>query len=365
MLVAFLLASDASASAPPPGLYVEKGMVVRNGRPFRGIGVNYFDAFYRHLKDEKNTSYDAGFRQLADAGIPFCRIMGCGFWPIDQKLYRENKGEFLRRLDDVVRSAEKHGVGLVPSLFWQTAALPDLVGESVNQWGNPRSRTRQYMREYVRDIVQRYEDSPAIWGWEFGNEYNLDANLPNAAQHRPPVVPSLGTPTTRSADDELTYEAIRSAFQEFATEVRKYDPHRIISTGDSVLRESAWHNWKEKTWRKDTPEQFQEMLSADNPPPVNVISIHAYGDVTRHLGEIMQVAKAIGQPLFVGEFGVGDGEADGEAKYRAMLAAIETSGVPLAAVWVFDHGDSKLSITSDNNRAYQLRAIAEANRRLR
>ena len=32
-----------------------------HGKGLRGIGVNYFDAFYRTLRDGNDTSYDAGF----------------------------------------------------------------------------------------------------------------------------------------------------------------------------------------------------------------------------------------------------------------------------------------------------------------
>ena len=82
----------------------------------------------------------------------------------------------------MVSIAEENGLGLLPSLFWLTATATDLVDEPRDQWGNPDSRTHAFMRGYVRDVVRRFADSPAIWGWEFGNEYNLDADLPNASE---------------------------------------------------------------------------------------------------------------------------------------------------------------------------------------
>jgi len=54
-----------------------------------------------------------------------------------------------------VKAAEESGVGIIPSLFWLPAAVPDLVGEPLDQWANPESKTRAYMRDYVRDIVAR------------------------------------------------------------------------------------------------------------------------------------------------------------------------------------------------------------------
>ena len=291
-------------AAGTPGLSVRDGVLLKDGAPCRAIGVNYFDAFSRTLHDPNDTSYDAGFRTLADNGIPFARFMCTGFWPAEMSLYLEDKAKYFELLDGVVRSAEKHGAGLIPSLFWYLPAVPDLVHEPCDQWGNPDSKTHEFMRTYTREVVTRYLNSPAIWAWEFGNEYNLDADLPNAKEHLPPILPQLGTPATRSDRDILTHEMVRTAFREFAREVRKHDPHRMISTGNSIPRPSAWHQMHEGTWTKDSPEQFAEMLRGDNPDPVDTISVHVYDDAADRLAEALKAAKRAGKPLFVGEFGV-------------------------------------------------------------
>src|SRR6185312_8662051 len=176
-------------------------------------------------------------------------------------LYVTNRDEFFRRFDRVVQSAQAHGIGMIPSLFWFDSTVPDLVGEPVSEWGNPKSRTQRFMREYVREVVTRYRNNPTIWGWEFGNEYALGACLPNAKENRPAVVPELGTPATRSARDDLTFSIVREAYEDFATEVRKHDPRRMIVTGDSLVRASAWHQEHETNWTTDTPKQFAEMLT--------------------------------------------------------------------------------------------------------
>jgi hypothetical protein len=115
--------------------------VLKNGKPYRGIGINYFDCFLRTLNKAEDTSYDAGFATLAAKGIPFARFCATGFWPRDMKLYQTDRAEYFRRFDGVVKSAEKHGIGLVPCLFWLYSCFPDLVGEAMDQWGNPQSKT--------------------------------------------------------------------------------------------------------------------------------------------------------------------------------------------------------------------------------
>jgi hypothetical protein len=347
----------------------KRGELTLHEVPFHGIGVNYYDAFARTLNKTAETNYDVGFRELAARRIPFVRFSAGGYWPKDWELYQTNRAEYFARLDGVVQSAERHQIGLIPSCFWNMSTVPDLVGEPCNRWGDPASRTIAFMREYTRELVTRYAQSPAIWGWEFGNEYNLLADLPNASEHRPPVVPGLGTPAHRSAEDELTHADIRVAIREFAREVRQLDPRRIIVSGNAFPRVSAWHQEKANSWQADSREQFAEMLAADNPSPVDTLSVRGYDlatDIGR-LGQAMTVAQAERKPLFVGEFGV-SGATTGKSKmmFAKILSAIETNRVPLAALWVFDFDGQAQdwNVNATNDRSWQLDAIQQANEQI-
>ncbi len=150
----------AQGSRPLLGLTVSReGVLTKEGRPFRGVGVNVFDLFNRTLANAEDTSYEQALRTLADLKIPFVRFAACGFWPRNMALYQRDKEAYFRRLDAVVDSARSNGVGLIPSLFWYYATVPDLVGKSMDQWGHPESKTHQFMRTYVREIVTRYSHS--------------------------------------------------------------------------------------------------------------------------------------------------------------------------------------------------------------
>jgi len=362
----FLLTQSPVASKPlglRPG---PSATVLLNGKPYRGIGINYFSCFLRTLKDGNDTSYDEGFATLAEKGIPFARFCATGFWPRDMKLYVEDREEYFRRLDGVVSAAEKHGIGLVPSLFWYYACVPDLVDEPMDQWANPNSKTQAWMRNYVREVVTRYRDNPTIWAWELGNEFSLHGDLPNAEHARPKTHHSLGTPDSRSARDDLTYHMIGKAFTAFATAVRKHDPDRLIFTGDSFPRLSAWHQEKEGSWKHDSMEQFAEMLTRANPDPISGISLHAYEYDDQRLDVAMAVARKLNKPVFVGEFGAQHETPEQIAKCRRLLKTIIDHEIPLAALWVFDHAQqADFNVTADNGRAWQLDMVAEANRKLK
>ncbi len=363
------------------GLYVRDDVLMRDGRAFRGFGVNYFSAFSRTIRDAKDTSYVEGFRTLRRHGIPVVRFMCGGFWPRDWTLYRTDRPEYFRRLDAFVAAAEAEGIGLIPSLFWHLSTFPDLAGEPMDQLGNVESKTHALLRTYIREVVGRYKDSPAIWAWEVGNEYALAADLPNASKHRPKIVPQLGTPKTRSERDDVTSKHVVTVLAACAKEVRKLDPHRAILSGNALPRPHAWHNTAERSWKADTEAQFREVLLRDNPNPIDTVSVHVYpgartgafADRKVDMGGLLKATAAAaagaGKPLIVGEFGVDvskQGPAAERAAFEKLLGDVEAARPALALLWVFDHSgqDGSWNVTADHARAYQLKLIGEANRRL-
>lgn len=370
----------AEGDKPPPGLCVQAGILTKDGKPYRGIGANYFSLFSRTLKNPADTSYQKNLKGLSEAGIPFVRFMCGGFWPVDQKPYQEDKEAFFKRLDNIVKAAEENHVGLIPSLFWYLATVPDMVGEHLDQFGNPESKTSAHIRRYTEEIVARYKDSPALWAWELGNEYNLDADLPNSREQRPPVWPNLGTPKERTDKDELHFAELRAAFVLFAETVRKLDKTRPIISGNAMPRPSAYHNSLEKTWTLDTEEQSAEVLLRDNPDPMNVVSVHLYKDkkdiypggaksLEAAVGWANKCAAKAGKPLFLGEFGAERqlGAEKERAAFEEFLNNIVKHQVPLAAFWVldFDSQDENWNVDFKNPRAYMIELVAQANARLR
>ena len=384
--IAIALAAFAAptASAQSPGLTVsDEGTLLKDGAPYRGIGVNYFDAFLQQLLDRDSTDHEADFAELARRGIPFVRFAATGFYPTELRVYLDDRDAYLGKMDNVVRTAEQHGIGLIPSFFWADFCVPDLMGDPRSAWGDPSSKTIAHMRRYVRDIVSRYKDSPAIWAWEFGNEYDLGADLPNAADHRPPVLPHLGTPAKRGPADDLTQEMVRTAFVEFGKAVRGVDSHRALVTGNAIPRPSIYHMRTEGTWDIDTREEFIGEFLALNPDPIDTLCIHVYpegpgrfGEASLTYGDVlsvcMEASRRAKKPLFIGEFGANHAESAGgptkaRAEVEAMLAAIESTGTPLAAFWVFDlsNQDESYNVDATNARAYVLDLLEAANARLR
>ena len=345
------------------GLAVDShGVLIRHGEPYRGIGVNYYDAFLRNLRNSEDRSYEAGFAALGTNGIPFARIAASGYNPDDLSLYLSDKEEYLRRLDGVIQSAEQSHVGLIASLFWSIDAVSKAVGEPRDRWGDGGSATRRFMRQYTRDVVLRYANSPAIWGWEFSCELSLPVDFGSKA----------------APERALTYAAFRNAALDFAQTVREIDPQRILLTGNSLPRAAAYHNANGGRPGADTVDQFASILTRDNPGLFSPICIHAspagldgyFADRRVSYQELletcMQIGRRVNKPLFVEEFvsvaGRGPLASMNEREYFSReLAAVENSGVPLAAVWVYDRKliADRSNMTFENDRAYMLRMITE------
>ncbi len=251
-LGALPLSGKEVTSSASLGLTVDsRGVLIRNGAPYRGVGVNYYDAFLRTLRNPDDVSYREGFAQLGAHGIPFARMAAGGYTGKDLQLCLTDREAYFQKLDAVIQSAQKSNVGLIASVFWSIAAVSEAVHEPRERWADAQSATRKFMRQYTQDVVSRYAHSPAIWGWEFSCELSLPFNL---------------GPGEARADRALTYETFRSAALDFAQVVRKIDSQRMLVTGNSIPRANAYHNASGGRGA-DTEDQFATSCSAIIPVP--------------------------------------------------------------------------------------------------
>lgn len=381
-ILAMLVATVGCTLVAAP-VTVRDGRLWQEGKPLRAIGVNYCDLFQEVLSNPDRDRTLRGLRYLGERKIPFVRFWCCGFWPKDWQLYLTDKEEYFRRLDVVVKTAEEARVGLIPSLFWRYQTYPNLVGEFVDAWADPQSKTRAFMATYVREVITRYRESPAIWGWEFANEVNLGADLPNGMEFLGKQIPALGVDLAKDRRNLMTKDIAAAAFVAFAEEVRKYDPERFLTSGNSVLRASQYNQTTAGTWTADTPEQAEEALSWFNPDPLNVVSIHLYPGLEKPLsyagttgtdaviGLHKTWCERLGKPLFVGEFaaiGHDKGKEIDMAVYQRvqgeLMAAILAHRVDLAAHWVFDYTANRKGpglVRADNEWAWILDEVVRGN----
>ncbi len=391
ILLATLQAAERIRSPDPKpgsalGLTVRDNQLWRDNQPYRGFGVNYCDLFQDLLDQPDKERTLEGLRFLGQKKIPFVRFWAGGFGPPDWKLYFQDKDEWFRRMDRVVQTAEESGVGLIPSLFWRTETFPDLFDETLSAWADPNSKTRKFMASYTAEVVSRYRSSPAIWGWEFANEFNLSCDLPNWTEFLPQKYSGSGGKMEMIPANRMTYQIAGEALKAFAEEVRKLDPYRFITTGNSAPRWSSWNNAKKGTWTEDSNSEAREAFRWMHPPPNNLVSVHLYpkpGEKMRYAGvegleKVLRKYKSFANlsksPLFVGEFCSNRYESKEPVPMDAfrrevqeIIDALVKTQVDLSAFWVFDYTPDRKElgiIRQDNEYAWILDALVEANGRL-
>lgn len=405
----FAAAEDETAADTPEvienmnpdeyGLHVEAdGTITLEGKPFYGYGVNYFGAFSHYIDGSRADAqiFRDGFAGLAEHGIPFVRI-GLGYWPTFYDTFDGDPEGVLAMLGEVLDAAQENHIGVIVSLFWYDASLPEHVGEHRADMGREDSRTVAYAKSFTEQVVRAFAGHRAVWGWEIGNEYNLGADLcdPELKSFLPGGGPGY-------ADDAPVYEDYYTSdeaayFMSVVAEtIRRYDPYRLISSGCSEMRNAAWsmhmasssadaqHKWN-IDWTSDTRAKFKKAIKLYTPDPVDTVSFHFQSGtsgvtpasyVTEYVGfagkgslsvldrlnAYVEAAQNAGKALYLGEFGDFldmESAEDCPDMFRTLCGWIRESGIQIASLWQFqDYTDSGVA-------AAKLDILAELNDGLR
>jgi hypothetical protein len=330
-----------------PGPVVVDGKLMRAGKPYRAFGLNVRDLADDILdQGEAATANFDCIRFLGEQKIPFIRFWASYF--NNRKKYLADPERYWHNMDLLVDAAEKAGVGLAPTLFWDSWSLGDNFGEFRCDWADPNSQTRKFAERYTREFVNRYKDRPIVWFWEFSNENNLMWDLPNAMEFM--------RGNRKDARNIARFYVGRVAIQTFGQTVRELDAARPISSGCSAPRASQFHQSTQPpngdVWGKDSPDEGVIAAGWSAPDPLDLLSIHYYSGfnnydgagVRQGLAGYMATAAKLHRALYIGEFGVLDAKGkldDGfddalyQERARDMFEAIYESGTPMAAWWVY------------------------------
>jgi len=376
-LIISVFAAQATGAKPiaktPLGLHVETdGTLTLAGKPFYGMGLCMYDGFLRTIDKQEYLPYTPSLKKLADNKIPFIRVPFCGYWANALKVYQNKPAEYFREMDLFVKTCEENKIGIIATLFWTKFSVPDVVGESVNQIGNPASKTMEYARKYIREVVNRYKNSPAIWGWEIGNEFNLSADLHKVIPVNPnkDVFTSGGTPAQRGTNDQYSSQDVEVYYAEVEKVIRSIDSYRIISNGDGDYRAAQYNLRTKGNWTQDTEEELKTIMNIFSPRTVNTISVHIYDnektdglsqkrfnriiEIEDLIGIYVKLAKQSKKVLYMGEF-----LAENDSNFVRKINAIKASGMQLSSVW--NYAKVNLSHKSFLDDSFMFTRTAEAN----
>lgn len=311
------------------GIQVSTGstpLMTLAGEPLYVTGVNCYNLFNQSISTSMNVSdMEETVKVLVDQEVPIVRFNCNIYHASEMSLYFDQKEQYFANLTKLAQLCDEAHILLIPSVFWQIATLPDYYSEAREEWGNTESDTYKFMLNYTAEVVNLLKAHKCIAAWEFGNEFNLAADIDIA-----------GYPN-------ITAQQIGTALKGFADVVSSLDPQgRLISSGHSVMRNAQWHLYHDNNWTVDSFAQYVEMTGVMTPEPMKGMSEHIYeearafsdrGTLDRkgQIASSMECAKSLGKVFYVGEFtGPSDAAAD---VVKSHYDTYFDQGVQLSLIW--------------------------------
>ena len=343
------------------------GRFYMNGQPYYEISFNKFDIaaqilinyFPDNFKDfntgeDQRANAERALKELSDNGFTSIRFFSYvdSYDMIHDPVESE---KYWKGLDELYDLFDKYGIKVVPSLSLGSSLMTACeyveglgyvsVGEDrIDLITNPESKSRAVQKAYIETYINRYKDRDTVLMWEINNEMNLDMDIGQA----------IG---------KVTYSAYQlSEFYAWCTAIiNECDPDRLVTSGDSVQRNSNYNllagvmaGRETSDWTTDTYAQRLYMNYLINGlGGMDATSVHAYGESTEniHIAEsrlkttatrmsmsiMMDEARAIGQPLYVGEAGTGTANGNTDmVNIRKTLDGYVELGLQLVHWWSYD-----------------------------
>jgi hypothetical protein len=283
-------AAAAGAGAVPSGFVYRDGKDLKlDGQPYRFAGFNAFGM----TGCATGTAWTQAELDTYFSGLP--RAAMTRTWAF------ESFGD--DALARIVASAEAHGQKLIFSLANQGQDC----GESAKDLSWYQTGYKGAYLSWVRTVVTRFKDSPAIGMWEIINE--------------PGYGMTLDVPT------------LKTFFDATAALIKGIDPNHLVETGTMA----------EYTY----PDKYTGYAILHSGPDIDVGSLHEYDQdhsdqiISRHLAPTMTPVYKLDKPFIIGESGIlaGPGCAISLESRAAMLKrefdGYFLSGVAGVLVWTY------------------------------
>jgi len=329
----------------------KKPRIMLGGVQLYCTGVNNFDLFTQSFRESGPFDTDLikkTVEVLQTEKVPVIRFSCTPFYPRWMGYYTDNKTEYFKALDYLATCCDEAHVLIIPSVFWNTGCLPEYFKEkdSMSAWGDTNSQTYKFMQSYTKEVVDCLKGHKCLAAWEFGNEFNLAADIGIAGY------------------EQMSADCVETALKGFAEVCLANDPQkRLTSSGNSIMRNSQYHQYRYATWDTDSYKEYTEMTAKMTPSPMLGVSEHVYNDVRKFsdLGEVdlagqieyaQRCAADVGKVYYIGEFtGPHTSDPTGwEATMAKHYAAHLYGRVQLSMVWNYDYdGGTEWSFKADTD----------------
>lgn len=272
------------------------GSLRRDSARFRNIGANWPTGLCPIFGQTSPTgivytpsaTQDAELDAMEAMGIRVLRVMvlpifpnqwtagllGGKAWNVATSADREVHYE---KMDALVAKCRERGMGIIWTMFWRLNTIPDLVGQNRRAWLSA-GNTRTFAQTITEEIVTRYLNEEAVYGYGFANELNHYNNSPEVSIG---INADYGTAASYVNADNVfnstnldTPSELAQVLSWWYNVVRAIDPDRLIVSGNGPS--SYWQPGGTPGIVTPYRDWLRE-LQRDN--PLNSATIHFYGSI--------------------------------------------------------------------------------------
>lgn len=361
---ALLCAGCARAGARAPNASASAVGFELEGKPFCFAGSNNYYAIYKPkpaVDDLLDSARSLGLKVVRvwgmldrgslDGTVP--NADGAGhkdgvyfqYWDPAARQPAYNDGpDGLERLDYVLAAAAARDLKLIVVLVnnWRAFGGMDQYlmwyGLDKHHEFFSAAQPKQAYREWLSHLIsrtnsvngRRYRDDPAILAWELANEPRCKAGA--------------GFDSADGWDPQtLTHWA-----DEMSSYVKSLDPNHLVSVGDEGFLNAGGEHW---AYRANDGVDHAALTGL---PEVDFGTFHLYpedwhtpeGFAARWIADHLRVARALGKPTILEEYGVKAGPARRES-YRQWNDAVLTQGGSGALSWMLAGRDGQGGLYPD------------------
>jgi len=291
---------SAAAVLPTDVFSLQHQQLYLDGKPYVEMSFNKFDLLWQiwggiqqrdktgdaSTLDAAIKEQDAELRDLHQMGFRTVRIFGAPFVH-DAASFAQatSTAQLFEAIDTMLDLCDKNQMQLVFSLGLGSFAYdvaapvsPKAAPQPIPLYADQQSKSRSDCYAYIDAIVGRYKGRKAIAMWEVSNELTNIADI-----------------GVRNGSVSPTLSQIAEFFDSTAARIHRDDSLRLVSTGGSVLRESAWHLSQHLGWPKDSLHQYKSAYAAYfQSSAINVVDTHYYA---LHDGGFTLAPDAAGKPV--------------------------------------------------------------------
>ena len=339
-----------SSEGTDAGFLTQNGSnLTLNGTNFEGeIGANHVDLIWSFMNDNGEN----GTKVIEDAAKHGIKALRFSATAVSDKIVEKwytNNSTFWSRYDKMVENASSYGVYLIPVLIWTYNGTTNdtnnkgffepfhnfsrnLLEFPLGDYHDkshifiPNSFVNNLSKQFITEMVTRYNESKTILMWEIGNELNLVTGRPDTENY---------FPTTTDLQNYL---------QNICSLIWKLDKNHPVESGMQAPNSPEQGNTLAEATYNFT--QFNAF--------VNVTSIHIYPHQIEKYGcsakdfitTFLDASRNnLSRPMIIGEFGETGGDngpienrhaPDNSSFIPNVLETTLRFDVPMCLIWEWE-----------------------------